>query len=456
MRSPCSPANGSLGPIAVPSSSSRRFVGVLAAAGTKTRPSTTATTTNATPTRTGRTGRTPTQASGKKKDSYLNITGFPFPLGPLTERNTIRREIVKGAMWTFEQPQSLGFSNVTTNVRMVVIKLKSGGLWVHAPIAPTKECVRLLNELDAPVEFIVLPTFAYEHKIFVGPFSRRYPKAKVYVAPKQWSWPINLPPQLFGIFPTKNGVLKSDDETTPWADEIEQKVLVSSVGIGPYIEVAFFHKKTKTLLVTDAVISVPNQPPEGIVDDADLIDAAKSNFFVKVLSGDLAREPVGSVPLQPTTMTPAVRDLGWKRMALQILYIVPGDLRDPSKGFSAIANRLIVGPILKTLVFSTEPELSREWIEDITGSWNFTQIIPAHFSAPIPAGPKDLKRAFGFLYEGTGGRAPTQGPESLFNSLSSLFSPGRPASNAQTYPADDIKALNAAKEFLVKIGAVNG
>jgi hypothetical protein len=276
----------------------------------------------------------------------------------------------------------------------------------------------------------------------------------VYIAPKQWSWPINLPPQLFGIFPTKGGVLKSDDDTTPWADEIEQKVLVSSVGIGPYIEVAFFHKKTKTLLVTDAVISVPNQPPEGIVDDADLIDAAKSNFFVKVLSGDLAKEPVGGVPLQPTTMTPAVRDLGWKRMALQILYIVPGDLRDPSKGFSAIANRLIVGPILKTLVFSTEPELSKEWIEDITRSWNFTQIIPAHFSAPIPAGPKDLKRAFGFLYEGNNGR--TQGSPSFLDSLSSLFSQGKLASNAQAYPEEDIKALNAAKEFLVKIGAVNG
>ena len=408
--------------------------------------------------RTERTGRTTAGATGarKKKDGYLNITGFPFPLGPLTERNTIRREIVKGTMWTFEQPQSPGFSNVTTNVRMVVIKLKSGGLWVHAPIAPTKECVRLLNELDAPVEFIILPTFAYEHKIFVGPFSRRYPKAKVYIAPKQWSWPINLPPQLFGIFPTKGGVLKSDDDTTPWSDEIEQKVLVSSVGIGPYIEVAFLHKKTKTLLVTDAVISVPNQPPEGIVDEADLIDAAKSNFFVKVLSGDLALEPVGGVPLQPTTMTPAVRDLGWKRMALQILYIVPGDLRDPAKVFSAIANRLIVGPILKTLVFSTEPELSKEWIDDITSSWNFTQIIPAHFSAPIPAGPKDLKRAFGFLYESTGSRTQTQGSRSFFESLSSLLSPGSPASNAQTYPEDDIKALNAAKEFLVRIGAVNG
>ena len=31
-----------------------------------------------------------------------------------------------------------------------------------------------------------------------------------------------------------------------------------------------------------------------------------------------------------------------------------------------------------------------------------------------------------------------------------------PAAAAQTYPEEDIKALNAAKEFLVKVGAVNG
>ena len=49
---------------------------------------------------------------------------------------------------------------------------------------------------------------------------------------------------------------------TPWGDEIEHKVFKSSVGIGPYIEVAFFHKRTRTLLVTDAVVSVPEVPPE--------------------------------------------------------------------------------------------------------------------------------------------------------------------------------------------------
>ena len=68
---------------------------------------------------------------------------------------------------------------------MTVIKLRSGGLWVHAPIAPTDECIALLNELDAPVEHIVLPTTLFEHKIFVGPFQRRFPNATVFIAPDQ-------------------------------------------------------------------------------------------------------------------------------------------------------------------------------------------------------------------------------------------------------------------------------
>jgi hypothetical protein len=40
-------------------------------------------------------------------------------------------------VWTFDQTQSLDVFEVFTPVRMTVIKLKSGGLWVHAPVAPT-------------------------------------------------------------------------------------------------------------------------------------------------------------------------------------------------------------------------------------------------------------------------------------------------------------------------------
>ena len=42
----------------------------------------------------------------------------------------------------------------------------------------------LLLELDAPVEYIVLTTHAYEHKVFVPSFQRRFPQAQVYYSPK--------------------------------------------------------------------------------------------------------------------------------------------------------------------------------------------------------------------------------------------------------------------------------
>jgi Domain of unknown function (DUF4336) len=40
---------------------------------------------------------------------------------------------------------------------MTAVRLNSGSLWVHAPIAATKECIKLVSELGN-VEHIVLPT----------------------------------------------------------------------------------------------------------------------------------------------------------------------------------------------------------------------------------------------------------------------------------------------------------
>lgn len=117
------------------------------------------------------TSKTVVTDGDRSKQFYINFTGFPFPLGPFLNRRTIRTEVrllnslrihysafqlaisnfdpllvmqaVKGSIWMFEQEQALGFSSVSTNIRMTVIKLKSGGLWVHAPIAPTKECIQV-------------------------------------------------------------------------------------------------------------------------------------------------------------------------------------------------------------------------------------------------------------------------------------------------------------------------
>ncbi|PNW73530.1 hypothetical protein CHLRE_13g562750v5 [Chlamydomonas reinhardtii] len=407
---------------------------------------------------------------------YFNFTGFPFPLGPFFTRNTVRREIERDTMWVFEQTQALDFFSVYTPVRMTVIKLASGGLWVHAPVAPTAECVRLLKELDAPVEYIVLPTFAYEHKIFVGPFSRRFPKAKVYVAPYQWSFPLNLPPQFFGIFPT--GELVSDDPAAPWAEEIGQKVfLPPSIGVNEtvrFTEVAFFHKKTRTLLVTDAVVYVPEDPPEVIPVPA-LLDLARDNYLAQFVAGGRSRAEVAAIARpEPVEDSREARRKGWARMALLVLYFGPGDLLTPEASFAAISGRLFVGPVVETLVYSKIPKSVVEWVEDICGDWDFRQVVPCHFEAPVKAGPAEFRRAFAFAYEQAereGLLAPRPEPEPpkplplpLPGFLSGLLGklvaapapagPGGVGPRPVVFPETDMKTLNSLNNSLLFVGAV--
>ena len=39
-------------------------------------------------------------------------------------------------------------------------------------------------------------------------------------------------------------------------------MLSSSIGAAPYCELALLHKKAKVLIVTDAVVYIPEDPPE--------------------------------------------------------------------------------------------------------------------------------------------------------------------------------------------------
>lgn len=47
-------------------------------------------------------------------------------------------QVHAGRLWTFEQEQSLAFTNVATTVRMAVVKLRTGGLLLFSAIAPTE------------------------------------------------------------------------------------------------------------------------------------------------------------------------------------------------------------------------------------------------------------------------------------------------------------------------------
>ena len=46
---------------------------------------------------------------------------------------------------------------------------------------------------------VLLGATQYEHKVFVPAFARKFPQAKVWAVPDQWSFPLDLPSPLLGI-----------------------------------------------------------------------------------------------------------------------------------------------------------------------------------------------------------------------------------------------------------------
>lgn len=345
---------------------------------------------------------------------------WPFwpivPLYPYGKRQTIRNEVVKDTIWTFDQIQGIFY--VVVPIRMTVIRLETGGLLVYAPVAPTTECIRLVNELVAEhgeVKYIILPTISgIEHKVFVGPFARRFPSAQVYVAPGQWSFPVNLPLSWLGLPGKRTQILPTDSGNTPFAKEFDYQILGPiDLGPGKFAEVGFFHRRSHTLLLTDSIVSVPAEPP-AIVQ----LDPYPLLYHAKDRASDI-------IPDNQTN-----RRKGWQRITLFALYFRPSALEVPTWGelwkearkapesarkdlfgiypfkwradwqrsFETLQGngRIFVAPVLQSLILNRAPRETINWADKIS-KWDFNWIIPCHFDAPIKATPEQFRQAFAFL-----------------------------------------------------------
>jgi Domain of unknown function (DUF4336) len=341
---------------------------------------------------------------------------YTLPIYPFGRRQTICKEVVKDTVWTFDQMQGIFY--VVVPVRMTVIRLKEGGLLVYAPIAPTPECIRLMTELVekyGDVKYIILPTISgLEHKVFVGPFARRFPSSQVFVAPGQWSFPINLPLSWLGLPAKRTYTLPQQSNRAPFASEFDYAILGPiELGPGRFAEVAFLHKPSNTLLVTDSVISIPEEPPAIVqLDPYPLLFHARDQAF------DIVAD------------TAENRRKGWQRIALFAFYFRPSVLELPRWGqvfkdafkvsnrskkayfglypfqwtsnwkncFDALRadGRIFVAPILQALILNRAPSETIEWADKIS-RWDFTRIIPCHLEAPIIATPSQFRHAFAFL-----------------------------------------------------------
>lgn len=361
------------------------------------------------------------------------------PLYPYGQRRTLRREVIANQVWTFDQMQ--GILYVVVPIRMTVVRLAAGGLLVYAPVAPTPECIRLVNELEADyggVKYIILPTVTgLEHKVFVGPFARKFPSAQVYAVRHQWSFPLNLPLRWLGFPAGRTHWLPDNPADAPFGDDCDYRVLSPvNLGIGPFAEVAVLHRASKALLVTDSVVSIPAEPPPIVqLDSYPLLFHARDN----------------AADAPPDTAEN--RRKGWQRIALFAFYFRPDALKDPQWGrvlraskkatdrskrayfglypfdwergwqqsFERLSDngRLLVAPVLQSLIFNRGTKAVLTWADEVA-ELSFEWIIPCHLDSFIKADGKTFRQAFAFLSTESRSRRGGELPEADFDLLNTI------------------------------------
>lgn len=332
-----------------------------------------------------------------------------LPLYPYGRRRTLVRELIPNQLWSFEQVQGVFY--VAVPIRMTVVRLRTG-LLLYGPLPATAELVAAVRELEqchGPVRSIVLATASgLEHKLPTPALARAFPLATVWVTPAQWSFPLRLPSSWLGFPPSRTRVLF--EQGLPHADELEWRALGPlNLGLGTFMEVACLHRASGALLLTDALVAIPPDPPPVFAGDPTPL------LFHARERGD-----------QPLEDTPDQRRRGWQRLVLFASYLRPARLQVPGWGevltqafAPGLRNRrayfglypfrwlpgwqeefrslvpgdganLQVAPVLERLVFPRSRSALIAWIRDLASLRELRWLVPAHYDAPVACDPELL------------------------------------------------------------------
>ncbi len=141
-------------------------------------------------------------------------------------------------LWVLDKPFQIPGAEL--GVRMTVVRLKSGDLWVHSPVRTTPEERAAIDQLGR-VAHIVAPSKV--HHLFAAEFKSCYPEARLYVAP--------------GLAQKNRALVNSEplSERPPssWGGELSQVLLDGAPSIN---ETVFLYGRT--LIVTDLVFNYEN------------------------------------------------------------------------------------------------------------------------------------------------------------------------------------------------------
>jgi hypothetical protein len=139
-------------------------------------------------------------------------------------------------IWIFDG-STVSWFGMPYTTRMTIVKLNDGSIWIHSP---AKIVDRLINEIQqlGQVQYLIAPNKI--HHLFMADWITLFPSAKTYSAPglKEKRKDISFTREL------------NDIPENEWSEEINQLIFKGSKVMD---EVVFFHKKSKTLILTDLI-----------------------------------------------------------------------------------------------------------------------------------------------------------------------------------------------------------
>lgn len=142
-------------------------------------------------------------------------------------------------IWCLEQPLRVPlFGNLGS--RMTVIRLQDNALMLISPVKFSKVVKRELKELGE-VKYLIAPNL--HHHLHLAHARSAFPQARVY-------GPSSLQKKRKDI-PFSETLLPG--KSFPWNDEIE---MVFFPGRGSIDEFVFFHRLSRTLIVTDLIFNI--------------------------------------------------------------------------------------------------------------------------------------------------------------------------------------------------------
>lgn len=141
-------------------------------------------------------------------------------------------------LWVATRPLPLAVGDIGT--RMTVVRLPDGGLFLHSPVLPDAETRQALDAIGS-VRCVVAPSKV--HHFFVGDYLGAYPDARAFAAPGLAEKRKDLSFQ----------AVLDDQAPAEWRSEIEQHLFRGAPRID---EVVFFHRASRTLILTDLAFNV--------------------------------------------------------------------------------------------------------------------------------------------------------------------------------------------------------